>query len=77
MEKNTAEHVDDRIRFYCTAHPTQLPIVTMHERRWAYCPGGYFDAADGHGWVAIEPTSVYQVTPQAFRSQPPRTSRAT
>ena len=75
MQKIKTDPVDDRIRFYCTAHQTQLPIVTMHEGRWAYCPGGYFAAHDGHAWAAIEPTSVYQIKPQGFRSPIPRMSR--
>ena len=72
MEKASKDPVDDRIRFYCIGHETQLPIVTMHERRWAYCRGGYFAAQDGHAWVAIEPTSVYQIKPPAFRTPPLR-----
>jgi hypothetical protein len=55
---------DDRIRFYCTSHPTQLPIVTVHEGRWAYCPGGYVAARDGHTWSAIPPTHVNRVNPR-------------
>jgi hypothetical protein len=55
MEKIKSDPVDDRIRFYCTAHQTQLPIVTMHERRWAYCPGGYFAAHDGHACIGDGP----------------------
>jgi hypothetical protein len=75
MVKIKTDPVDDRIHFYCTGHATQLPIVTMHERRWAYCPGGYFASQEGHAWVAIEPTSVYQIKPQAFRSPTVRLTR--
>jgi hypothetical protein len=75
LSKINTDPVDDRIRFYCTAHRAQLPIVTMHERRWAYCPGGYVAAREGHAWVAIEPTSVYQVKPQELRSPTQRLSR--
>jgi len=64
MAKSSTSPVDDRIRFYCTSHPTQVPIVTMHEQRWAYCPGGYVAARDGHFWTAIEPTNVHQVNPR-------------
>lgn len=46
-----------RIRFVCTSHETRLPIVTMHEQQWAYCPGGYIAAHEGHFWTAIEPAS--------------------
>jgi hypothetical protein len=56
--------VDDRIRYYCTSHPTKVPTVTMHERRWAYCPGGYIAAMQGHFWTAIEPTTVSEVKPK-------------
>jgi hypothetical protein len=64
MANSSTSPVDDRIRFYCTSHPTQVPIVTMHEQRWAYCPGGYVAARDGHFWTAIEPTNVHQVNPR-------------
>ena len=55
--------VDDRIRYFCTSHPTRIPTVTMHERRWAYCPGGYIAAMEGHFWTAIEPTTVIEAKP--------------
>lgn len=61
MGNTSTNPVDDRIRFYCTSHPTQVPIVTVHEQRWAYCPGGYVAARDGHSWTAIEPTNVHHV----------------
>lgn len=64
MGKTDAGPTDDRIRFYCASHPTQVPIVTMHEKRWAYCPGGYVAARDGHSWTPIEATSVYQLNPR-------------
>jgi hypothetical protein len=64
MGKTGTSPVDDRIRYYCTSHPTQVPIVTMHDQRWAYCPGGYVAARDGHFWTAIEPTNVHQVSPR-------------
>jgi hypothetical protein len=65
MNKIGTDPVDDRIRFYCMGHDTKQPVVTLHERRWAFCRGGYFDAQDGHDWVAIEPTSVHHVKPPA------------
>jgi hypothetical protein len=58
MEKSDTGELGTRIRFLCTSHGTQVPIVTMHEQRWAYCPGGYIAAKDGHDWTAIEPASV-------------------
>lgn len=64
MEKTGADPVDDRIRFYCASHTTEVPIVTVHERRWAYCPGGYDAAREGHAWTAIEPTHVNQLNPR-------------
>ena len=69
MVKTGANPTDGRIRFYCTSHPTQVPTVTIHEQRWAYCPGGYVEARDGHAWTAIDPTSVSQLKRQeAYRS---------
>lgn len=69
MEKTGANRTDGRIRFYCTSHAMQIPTVTIHEQQWAYCPGGYVDARDGHAWVAIEPTNVSQLKSQeAYRS---------
>ena len=62
--KIDTEQRDDRIRLYCTAHPTQLAIVTRHEGQWAYCPGGYVEAVDGHAWSPIAPTDVNQVSPR-------------
>jgi hypothetical protein len=62
--KIDAEQRDDRIRLYCTAHPRQLAIVTRHEGQWAYCPGGYVAAVDGHAWAPIAPTDVHQVSPR-------------
>jgi hypothetical protein len=50
-----------QIRFLCTSHGTEVPIVTMHEGRWAYCPGGYIAAKEGHDWIAIEPVSVSEL----------------
>jgi hypothetical protein len=69
MEKTQANPMDGRIRFYCTSHPTQVPSVTIHEQRWAYCPGGYVEAREDHAWVPIDPTSVPQLKPQeAYRN---------
>ena len=53
-----------RIRFLCTSHVTRAPIVTMHADRWAYCPGGYVAAMEGHFWTAIEPTEVADLKPK-------------
>ena len=64
MEKISTEQRDDRIHFFCTAHPTQLAIVTRHEGQWAYCPGGYVAGVDGHAWAPIAPTEVNQVSPR-------------
>lgn len=62
--KTSADPMDDRLRFYCRSHPIRTPIVTIHERQWAYCPGGYVDARDDHSWAAISPTHVNQVNPR-------------
>jgi hypothetical protein len=51
----------DRIAFYCTGHPIQAPVVTMHDEKWAYCRGGYFDDHAGHDWTAIEPANVNEL----------------
>lgn len=53
-----------RIRFLCTSHATQVPIVTMHEQQWAYCPGGYVAAQKGHFWTAIEPANRSELNPR-------------
>jgi hypothetical protein len=70
--KITAEELGTRIRFVCTSHPTQIPTVTMYGQRWAYCPGGYIAARNGHFWTAIEPTGVTEVarTPTARERVP-------
>jgi hypothetical protein len=61
MAKPDAGNLGTRIRFLCTSHETQVPIVTMHEQRWAYCPGGYIAAKEGHDWIAIEPANVSEL----------------
>jgi hypothetical protein len=53
-----------RIRFLCTSHAARVPIVTMHADRWAYCPGGYIAAMEGHFWTAIEPATVIELKPK-------------
>jgi hypothetical protein len=58
MQKATAEQLGTRIRFLCTSHSTAVPTVTMHDQRWAFCPGGYVASEKGHFWTAIEPTNV-------------------
>jgi hypothetical protein len=68
-ETSDVNPTDDRIRFYCASHPTQVPIVTMHASRWAYCPGGYVAARDGHHWTPIEATSVYHLNPQTLLAE--------
>jgi len=62
MQKASADQLGTRIRFLCTAHPTKIATVTMHDQRWAYCPGGFIAAQKGHFWTAIEPTNVRDVT---------------
>ena len=51
------------IEHYCTAHTRAAvaPLVTMHEGRWAYCPGGFIGWAPGHRWVGIDPAGVAEV----------------
>jgi hypothetical protein len=63
MEKAGARDIGTQIRFLCTSHATRVPIVTMHDDRWAYCPGGYIAAMGGHFWTAIEPANVTDVKP--------------
>ena len=58
VHKITAEQLGTRIRFLCTAHSTRVPTVTMHDHQWAFCPGGYIAAEEGHFWTAIEPANV-------------------
>ena len=58
MQKTRAVQLGTRIRFLCTSHATEVPIVTMHEQQWAYCPGGHIAAGHGHFWTAIEPARV-------------------
>jgi hypothetical protein len=58
MQKADANELGTQIRFLCISHATQVPIVTMHEERWAYCPGGYIASKAGHFWTAIEPANV-------------------
>jgi len=53
-----------QIYFVCRSHATQVPIVTIHEERWAYCPGGYVAAKEGHDWAAIEPVRVSDLKPR-------------
>jgi len=63
MERTDTEQLGTLIRFLCTSHVTQIPIVTMHEEKWAYCPGGYVAAHEGHGWTAIEPARITELKP--------------
>lgn len=49
------------IHFVCQSHVRGVPIVTLHEQRWAYCQGGFVDGQDGHAWIAITPTSVSEL----------------
>ena len=49
------------IRFLCTSHAIQTPIVTIHEQQWAYCPGGFVDGQEGHNWVAIAPSTISEL----------------
>jgi hypothetical protein len=64
MEKSDGSELGTRIRFLCTSHATQSPIVTMHEGRWAYCPGGLIASKEGHDWTAIEPALVSELRPR-------------
>jgi len=64
MENAGARDIGTQIRFLCTSHTTRVPIVTMHDDRWAYCPGGYIAAMEGHFWTAIEPANVTDVKPR-------------
>ena len=48
------------IRFVCKAHVRGVPIITLHEGEWAYCPGGDVDAHD-HAWIAIPGARVSQL----------------
>jgi hypothetical protein len=64
MENADASVIGSQIHFLCTSHVTQVPVVTMHEDRWAYCPGGYIAAKEGHNWTAIEPTNVTDLKPR-------------
>ena len=58
MQKVSAGELGTRIRFLCTAHPADVPTVTMHDQQWAFCPGGYIASHKGHFWTAIEPALV-------------------
>lgn len=60
IEKTDAE-LKARIAFYCTGHPIQVPVVTMHDQKWAYCRGGYLAHHEGHAWMAIEPANVNEL----------------
>ena len=64
MEKTATREIGTQIRFLCTSHAIQVPIVTMHEERWAYCPGGYVASTSGHFWTAIEPANVSDLKPR-------------
>ena len=64
MEKSDARDLGTQIRFLCTSHATGVPIVTMHEERWAFCPGGFIAAKPGHFWTAIEPVDVNELKPR-------------
>jgi hypothetical protein len=61
---DSRRQIGTQIRFLCTSHPTHVPTVTMHEDRWAYCPGGYIAAHAGHVWTAIEPVNVTDLKPR-------------
>lgn len=52
------------INFLCTSHAPEVPIVTLHEQRWAYCPGGYVAAQQGHAWTAIDPANRSELNPR-------------
>jgi hypothetical protein len=63
MDKANAA-LGTQIRFLCTSHAARVPTVTMHADRWAYCPGGYIAAMEGHFWTAIEPATVIELKPK-------------
>lgn len=60
VEKTESE-LKARIAFYCAGHAIQVPVVTMHEQKWADCRGGYLDDQDGHAWAAIELANVNEL----------------
>ena len=64
MEKTDMRDIGTQIRFLCTSHAAAVPIVTMHEERWAYCPGGFIAAKPGHFWTSIEPVDVIDLKPR-------------
>jgi hypothetical protein len=60
LERTEAE-IKAWITLYCTGHAMQAPVVTMHDRKWAYCRGGYLDDHAGHAWIPIEPANVNEL----------------
>jgi hypothetical protein len=76
--KTDTRDIGNQIRFLCTSHATEVPIVTMHEERWAYCPGGFIASKPGHFWTAIEPVDVSDLKPKHIGFAPTqRLSRST
>jgi hypothetical protein len=66
--------MNDRVDFVCTRAEHQGSelddVLTMHEDRWAYCPGG---AREHHDWRSM-PTGGMSLedTKQFVRKQPVR-----
>ena len=79
MENSRAAQLGKQIRFVCTSHSAQVPMVTMHDQQWAYCPGGHIAARQGHFWTAIEPTTVTDAEAHRVRAgdAPMRMSQGT
>jgi hypothetical protein len=55
------DNANKGISFLCRSHPSGEPVVTMHQQQWAYCQGGFVDAADGHEWAEIAPTTISEL----------------
>jgi hypothetical protein len=64
--------MDDRVNFLCARgdHRRSEPndALTMHQDRWAYCPGG---AAKDHDWHLIPAGGMSLDDAKRFMSQRP------
>jgi hypothetical protein len=64
--------MNDRVDFVCARaeHQASEPedVLTMHEDRWAYCPGG---AREHHDWRSTSGMSLEDAK-QLVRRQPVR-----
>ena len=49
------------IRFICDAHTQGVPVITLNEGQWAYCPGGDVGPLRSHSWTPIPAVHVSQL----------------